>query len=169
MSERVHLVGLISDTHGLMRSEALKAIRGTELIIHCGDVGDPAVLSELRSLGPVRAIRGNNDKGAWASNLPARDEVEVGGHMIYVLHNLAELDFEPASAGFTVVVSGHSHKPIVEKRGKILYVNPGSAGPRRFSLPVTVAMLALQPDRCDARIIELTVSQASRGKSRTSA
>jgi putative phosphoesterase len=162
MSDSLHRVGLISDTHGLMRPEALATLRDSDLIIHCGDVGDSAVLEVLQTLAPVRAIRGNNDKGGWACSLPTCDLVEVGSHKIYVLHNLADLDLDPAEAGFTVVVSGHSHKPVIEKRGKILFVNPGSAGPRRFTLPVTVATLALRPSRCEAKIIELALSQQSR-------
>src|ERR1700674_4799705 len=114
----------------------------------------------LRTLAPVRAIRGNNDKGAWACDLPKSDVVELGSHAIYVLHNLAELDLDPAAAGFTVVVSGHSHKPAIEERGKILFVNPGSAGPRRFSLPVTLAILGLRSGRCTARIVELAVARS---------
>jgi uncharacterized protein len=158
----VHRIGLVSDTHGLIRPEALDALRNSDLIIHCGDVGDSAVLEALRTLAPVRAVRGNNDKGPWADALPAYDVVEVGSHAIYVLHNLAELDLDPAAAGFTLVVSGHSHKPVIEKRGKILFVNPGSAGPRRFTLPVTVAALALRSGRCEAKIVELALSQQSR-------
>jgi len=145
-----------------MRPEALDALRDSDLIIHCGDIGDSAVLEALRTLAPVRAVRGNNDKGAWASSLPACDVVEVGSHAIHVLHNLTELDVDPAAADFTVVVSGHSHKPVIERRGKILFVNPGSAGPRRFTLPVTVATLALRSSRCEAKIIELAISQQSR-------
>jgi putative phosphoesterase len=155
----LHLVGLISDTHGLIRPEALDALRESDLIIHCGDVGDPAVLDALRTLAPVRAICGNNDRGAWTSKLPACDVVEVGTHAIYVLHDLSELHLDPAAAGFTAVVSGHSHKPVIEQRGKVLFVNPGSAGPRRFTLPVAVATLALRPGRCEAKIIRLALSQ----------
>ena len=145
-----------------MRPEALDALRDSDLIIHCGDIGDSAVLEALRTLAPVRAIRGNNDKGAWACSLPTYDVVELGSHAIYVLHNLADLDLDPAAAGFTVVVAGHSHKPVIEKRGKILFVNPGSAGPRRFNLPVTVATVALRGSRCEPKIIELALSQQSR-------
>jgi putative phosphoesterase len=158
----IHRIGLVSDTHGLIRPEALDALRNSDLIIHCGDVGDSAVLEALRTLAPVRAVRGNNDRGAWASALPAYDVVEVGGHPIYVLHNLAEFDLDPAEAGFIAVVFGHSHKPVIEKRGKILFVNPGSAGPRRFTLPVTIATLALRSDRCEAKIVELALSQKTR-------
>lgn len=155
VSDRLYLVGLISDTHGLIRPEALDALRHSDLIVHCGDVGDPSVLEALRSLAPVRAIRGNNDSGAWASSLPASDVVELGAHTLYVLHDLAELDLDPAAAGITAVVSGHSHKPVIRKKGEILFVNPGSAGPRRFTLPVTVARLTLQSGNCTAEIIDL--------------
>jgi putative phosphoesterase len=150
-----YLLGLISDTHGLMRPEALDALKGSDLIIHAGDIGDPAVLKSLAIIAPVRAIRGNNDRGAWASSLPVTDVAELGPHSIYVLHDVAELDLDPATAGFTAVVSGHSHKPGVEKRGRVLFVNPGSAGPRRFRLPTTVAMMTLRVESCEARIIPL--------------
>jgi hypothetical protein len=152
---RRYRVGLISDTHGLIRSEALDALRGSEIIIHCGDIGDASVLDALRNIAPVRAIRGNNDKGAWARGIPSTDVVEVGGHAIYVLHILAELDLDPERAGFSAVVFGHSHKPSIEMKGKALFVNPGSAGPRRFTLPVTVATLTLRSARCEAKIVEL--------------
>jgi uncharacterized protein len=158
VSEPLYRVGLISDTHGLIRPEALAALRNSDLIIHCGDVGAPAVLNALRTLAPVRAIRGNNDKGAWACSLPTHDVVEVGSHTIYVLHNLAELDLDPGTAAFSVVVSGHSHKPAIEERGKVLFVNPGSAGPRRFTLPVTLATLTLRSGRCEAKIVKLVLA-----------
>jgi putative phosphoesterase len=152
------LIGLISDTHGLIRPEALEALRGSDLIIHCGDVGDPAVLEALRTLAPVRAIRGNNDRGSWTNGLPAQDLVEVGGHAIRVLHNLAELNPDTDAAGLTAVVFGHSHKPLIEKWGGVLFINPGSAGPRRFKLPVTVATLALRSGRrCKAKIVRLSI------------
>lgn len=162
----LHLVGVVSDTHGLIRPEALDALRDSELIVHCGDIGGPAVLEALGTIAPVRAIRGNNDK-AWASSLPTYDVIEVGTHAIYVLHNLSELDLDPDAAGFTAVVSGHSHKPVIEKRGKILFINPGSAGPRRFSLPVTVATLALRSGRCEAKIVKLALCQQSRKPGRS--
>ncbi len=133
----------------MIRPEALDALRDSELIIHCGDIGDVAVLEALRILSPVRAIRGNNDKDVWARSLPTHDVVEVGGHAIYVLHDLAQLALDPGAAGFTAVVFGHSHKPAIETRGKT------SAGPRRFTLPVTVATLALRSGRCEAKIVEL--------------
>jgi uncharacterized protein len=152
------LIGLISDTHGLIRPEALKALSDADLIIHCGDVGDPVVLEALRTLAPVRAIRGNNDRGPWAKRLPAQDLVEIGGRAIYVLHSLAELDRDIDAPGLTAVVFGHSHKPVIEKRDGILFINPGSAGPRRFKLPVTVATLALGSGRrCEAKIVRLDI------------
>jgi uncharacterized protein len=149
-------VGVISDTHGLMRPEALNRLRGSDVIVHCGDVGAPAVLDALRAIAPVRTVRGNNDKGSWASGLPIDDIVEVGTHSLYVIHDLAELSLEPFAAGFAAVLSGHSHRPLVDARQGVLFVNPGSAGPRRFSLPVAVALLILGPETCKARVIELT-------------
>jgi uncharacterized protein len=149
------LAGLIADTHGLMRPEALDALRKSDLIVHAGDIGNPAVLKALRNLAPVCAIRGNNDQGAWARDLPDRDTLKAGTHTIHVLHDLAELALDPAASGFSVVISGHSHKPAIKTLNHVLYINPGSAGPRRFTLPVTVAALALRPDRCEASIIRL--------------
>ena len=156
-----HIVGVISDTHGVMRPEALDRLRGSDLIVHCGDVGAPAVLDALRALAPVRAVRGNNDRGPWARELPTSDVIEVGSHVLYVIHDVGDLDLEPAAARFTAVLSGHSHRPLVEERGGVLFVNPGSAGPRRFSLPVAVAQLVLSSGRCDARIIELGAATAT--------
>jgi putative phosphoesterase len=146
-------IGVISDTHGLIRPEALHALRNSDLIIHCGDIGDPSVLKALRAIAPVRAIRGNNDHGAWASRLPEHDLVKIGDQSIYVLHNLAELDLEARDV--TAVLSGHSHKPVAERKGRVLFLNPGSAGPRRFKLPVTVATLALRSGHWAARIVQL--------------
>ena len=148
-------IGVISDTHGLVRPEALAQLRGSDLIVHCGDVGDPAVLETLRAIAPVRAVRGNNDRGPWAASLPVDDVVEVGPHALYVIHDLGELTLEPVAAGFAAVLSGHSHRPVVEERGGVLFVNPGSAGPRRFSLPIAVAELVLGPGRREARVIEI--------------
>jgi hypothetical protein len=148
-------VGVISDTHGLLRPEASEALRGSELIIHAGDVGGPEVLEALRRLAPVVAVRGNNDRGEWAEALPAYEATEVGGAFVYVLHDLKELDISPAAAGFRVVVSGHSHQPLAEERRGVLYLNPGSAGPRRFKLPVTVARLRLDAGDACAEIINL--------------
>jgi putative phosphoesterase len=149
-------VGVISDTHGLLRPEAVGALAGSELIIHAGDVGSPEVLEELRRIAPVVAVKGNNDRGAWAETLPVYEAIEVNKTFVYVLHDLKELDIAPA-AGFRVVVSGHSHKPLVEERRGVIYLNPGSAGPRRFKLPVTVARLKFHGTDASAEIINLTV------------
>lgn len=151
------VVGVISDTHGLLRPEAVGALAGSGLIIHAGDVGGTEVLEALGRLAPVVAVRGNNDRGAWAESLPEFEAIEVNKTFIYVLHDLKELDIAPAAAGFRVVVSGHSHKPLVEERRGVLYLNPGSAGPRRFKLPVTVARLKVNGDDASAEIIHLNV------------
>ena len=148
-------VGVISDTHGLVRPEALEALKGSGLIVHAGDVGGPGVLEELGRVAPVVAVRGNNDRGEWAGALAGYEAVEVNGAFVYVLHDLKELDIAPAAAGFRVVVSGHSHKPLAEERRGVLYLNPGSAGPRRFTLPVTVARLRLNAGDVSAEIINL--------------
>jgi putative phosphoesterase len=134
-------VGLISDTHGLLRDEALEALRGSELIIHAGDVGKLEILSALQQLAPVVAVRGNIDQGSWASELPVTTIVQASSTLIYVVHDIHELDLDPAAHGIHVVVSGHSHQPGRAERSGIVYINPGSAGPRRFQLPVTVARL----------------------------
>jgi len=134
-------IGLISDTHGLLRPEALAALMGCDLIIHAGDVGAIDIIEQLCAIAPVIAVRGNVDKGAWASQLPVTTVVEVRSALIYILHDVHQLDLDPAVAGFNMVVSGHSHKPGRTERSGVLYVNPGSAGPRRFHLPVTVARL----------------------------
>jgi uncharacterized protein len=152
----VYLVGLISDTHGLLRPEALHALRGSNLIVHAGDVGDPEILEALGAIAPVIAIRGNVDTGAWASALPTTAVAEAGAALIYVLHDLNTLDLDPAAAGFQVVVSGHSHQPASAERAGVLYVNPGSAGPRRFALPVTVAQLDLSATPWKVEVIDLS-------------
>lgn len=135
------LVGLISDTHGLLRDEAMAALSGCDLILHAGDVGASEILERLRTLTPVVAVRGNLDNGPWASALPLTAVVTAGPACIYVLHDIKDLDLDPAAAGFHVVVSGHSHKFSRSERSGVLYINPGSAGPRRFRLPITVARL----------------------------
>jgi len=141
MIPRIASVGLISDTHGLLRQAALDALRGSDLIIHAGDIGNSEILASLRQIAPVSAVRGNVDKGPWALHLPTTTIVEAGAAAMYVLHDIQDLDLDPAVAGFQIVVSGHSHKPGSTERSGVLYINPGSAGPRRFHLPVTIARL----------------------------
>jgi putative phosphoesterase len=136
-------VGLISDTHGLLRPEALAALQGSRYIVHAGDIGEAAVLEQLSRIAPVTAVRGNNDTGPWAKQLPETAVLEVGKTRIYVLHDIAQLDLDPAAEGFHVVVAGHSHRPKEQRRGGVLYVNPGSAGPRRFKLPIALGRLKL--------------------------
>ena len=150
------LVGLISDTHGLLRDEALQALRGSDLIIHAGDVGKPEIIDALRAVAPVVAVRGNIDHGDWARALPATAVAEAGPAIIYVLHDLQQLDLDPAAAGFHVVVSGHSHKPDRTERSGVIYLNPGSAGPRRFRLPVTIARFDLGRTPWKVDFVELT-------------
>lgn len=151
------LVGVISDTHGLLRPEALDALRGVEAIVHAGDVGDAGILDALRAIAPVTAVRGNVDRGGAVRELPADAVLDAGGVSVYVLHDLAELDLDPREAGFGVVVSGHTHKPMVRVDDGVLYLNPGSAGPKRFQLPVSVAMLTIDSGAPRARIVELSV------------
>jgi putative phosphoesterase len=153
-------VGLISDTHGLLRPEALAFLRGSDFIVHAGDIGDAEVIQALRALAPVTVVRGNNDNSAWAEGIAATEVLQVGDVFIYVLHDLAELDLDPMAAGFQVVVSGHSHHPLVERRDGVLYVNPGSAGPRRFKLPIAVAELQIVGPSVDARIVQLDLAKA---------
>jgi len=150
-------IGLISDTHGLLRKEALEALRGSELIIHAGDVGKPEILVELRKIAPVVAVRGNVDKEPWAQALPETAVAEAGAVLIYVLHDVNALDLNPAASGFRIVVSGHSHKPGKTERDGVLYVNPGSAGPRRFQLPVLVARLNLEEEPLKVEFVHLEV------------
>jgi putative phosphoesterase len=148
-------IGLISDTHGLLRPEALQALAGVEHIIHAGDIGAAEVIETLRNIAPVDAVRGYNDKGAWAKEFPPWLALEFGGLGIYVLHDVNELDVDPAAAGFRVVIAGHSHKPLVVERDGVLFVNPGSAGPRRFSLPVTMGYLTVGNGSASAEIRSL--------------
>lgn len=150
-------VGLISDTHGLLRPQALAALRGSDYIIHAGDIGKREILDELASIAPVTAVRGNNDEDDWAAPLPETATLKIGSVSIYVLHDRKELDIDPRVAGFDVVIAGHSHKPVIEEREGVLYVNPGSAGPRRFRLPITVGELVLDRGKVTARIIELQI------------
>ena len=160
MGRNVAVIGLISDTHGLVRPEALRALGGSDLIVHAGDVGKPEILHALKLLAPVVAVRGNIDRGGWASALPLTATVSAGLAAVYVLHDLQQLDLDPAAAGFQVVVSGHSHKPSRTERGGVLYLNPGSAGPRRFQLPVTVARLDLRQSPWKVEFIDLRTAMA---------
>ena len=148
-------VGLISDTHGLLRPEAVAFLAGSDHIVHAGDVGDPAILDALAAIAPVTAIRGNVDIDAWASQLPETTRVTIGGVTIYVLHDLATLDMQPQARGIRVVLYGHSHKPSVTERDGVLFVNPGSAGPRRFRLPIAAAELLIDGGSVTARLREL--------------
>jgi uncharacterized protein len=155
MAAGVHTLGVISDTHGLVRPEALTALAGVERIVHAGDIGDQAVLDALARVAPVTAVRGNNDRGRWASDIPETEVVEVGGVSLYLLHDLHELDLEPRAAGFAAVISGHSHQPRVEEKDGVLYLNPGSAGPRRFKLPISLATLTIAEGRVKAQLVTL--------------
>jgi uncharacterized protein len=150
-------IGLISDTHGLLRPQALEALRGSELILHAGDVGKPEILTTLRELAPVVAVRGNVDTSEWARTLPETAVAEAGKILLYVLHDVNALDLNPAAAGFHIVVSGHSHQPEKFERDGVLYINPGSAGPRRFQLPVSIARLDLRKKPFDVEFVELRV------------
>ncbi|WP_150046546.1 MULTISPECIES: metallophosphoesterase family protein [Methylomonas] len=151
-------IGIISDTHGLLRPEALAALQGCERILHAGDIGKPEVLQQLGELAPVTAVRGNNDKGCWAKELPLSINLTVGQVGIYLIHDLAELTIDPASTGINIVVSGHSHKPAIIERSGVSYLNPGSAGPRRFKLPATVAELTINANSLDMRIVKLAMN-----------
>lgn len=153
-------IGLISDTHGLLRPEAVDALRGSEFIVHAGDIGDAAIIERLSGIAPVTAVRGNNDNGPWASAFKEIGILEVDDTIIYVIHDLAQLDVDPAAAGFHAVVSGHSHRPAIHERNGVTYVNPGSAGPRRFSLPVSVGNLIVQGERVRATLVTLDVQRA---------
>lgn len=150
-------VGLISDTHGLLRPEALAFLEGSDHIVHGGDICDAGVLEALSGIAPVTAVRGNNDHGSWASRLRETELFQVGAVSVYAIHDLAHLHIEPGAAGVQVVVSGHSHKPSVGRRGGILYVNPGSAGPRRFKLPVSIGELTVTGSSVSARTVELVL------------
>jgi putative phosphoesterase len=158
MAKAALTIGVISDTHGLLRPEALAALAGADIIIHAGDVGSGNILDPLRGIAPVFAVRGNIDHGTPAASLPATAHVEANGLMIHVLHNIADLDFDPAAAGFAAVVFGHSHRPSVETRDGVLYLNPGSAGPRRFTLPVSVARLRLSGGTLEPEIVMLQMT-----------
>jgi putative phosphoesterase len=154
--DRDIIVGVISDTHGLMRPTALAALRGVDLVIHAGDVGRPEVLDALRSLAPTFAVRGNVDTAAWAACLPASETVQVGDNRFFVLHDVAQLDCNPVAAGLAAVIFGHSHQPFAETREGVLFLNPGSAGPRRFKLPISLARVRVRQKVLRAEFVTLT-------------
>jgi uncharacterized protein len=152
---RARTVGVISDTHGLLRPEAVATLRGVDAIVHAGDIGTSDVLDSLGELAPVTAVRGNNDRGGWAEKLPSTEVLEIGGVLLYVLHDVTELGLDPRAAGLSAVISGHSHQPRQEERDGVLFFNPGSAGPRRFKLPVAVGRLTIEGGRVRGRILEI--------------
>jgi putative phosphoesterase len=157
MPQKLTVFGIISDTHGLLRPEALRALRGSDRILHAGDVGAPEILEALAQIAPVTAIRGNVDTAPWARTLPATEVVNAGGVSIFMLHNLAQLDLKPEAAGFDVVIYGHTHHPKMEERNGVLYFNPGSAGPRRFNLPVSLGKLMIEEGKVRAKLVSLEV------------
>ena len=150
-------IGVISDTHGLLRPAAVEALKDSDLILHAGDIGCAEVLAGLREIAPVIAVRGNIDLGAWADTLPEREIIKTEAISIYMLHDVKELDADPAESGCRVIISGHSHKPAVEERGGVFIINPGSAGPRRFRLPISVVRLNVRGAELEAKVIELAV------------
>jgi putative phosphoesterase len=150
-----HLVGLIADTHGMIRTTALQALAGCSLIVHAGDVGRAAVLQALRRIAPVFAVRGNSDLGYWGAKLPKTQVVSIGEALVYVLHDVTELRLDPAASGFAAVVSGHTHRPAVVERDGVLFVNPGSAGPGRHGVPPSVALLRVKDGDASASVVSL--------------
>jgi hypothetical protein len=156
-SAKSTIIGVISDTHGLLRPEAVEAVRGSDRILHAGDVGAPEILKALAKIAPVTAICGNVDTAPWARALLPTEAVDIGGVSIFILHDLGQLDLDPKAAGFRVVVYGHSHKPKIEEKNGVLYFNPGSAGPRRFNLPVSVGKLIVDEGKVRAEFVELKV------------
>jgi hypothetical protein len=151
------IVGVISDTHGRLRKEAVDALLGVDRILHAGDVGDPSILEELAKIAPVTAVRGNVDIEEWAQGIPETELIEIAGVSVYMLHDLGQLDLKPEAAGIQVVVYGHSHRPKIEMKKDVLYFNPGSAGPRRFELPVSVGKLHIGDGRIRGELVELTI------------
>lgn len=152
------IIGVISDTHGLLRPEAIEALRGSDHIIHAGDIGKPEILDQLKTIAPVTAVRGNVDGASWAKRIPLTDVVEVSGVSIYVLHILDQLDLKPEAAGFSAVIYGHSHLPNQEMKNGVLYFNPGSAGPKRFKLPITIGKLFLENSKLRGEIVRILKS-----------
>ncbi len=161
MSRDIHRIGIISDTHGLLRKEALQALASSDLLIHAGDIGNEQILPSLEKLAPVVAVKGNVDLDGWASTLPATAAVELEGIKLFVLHSAGDLDLDPATAGFDLVISGHSHKPGYATRSGVAYLNPGSAGPRRFRLPITLARLDLSEGKWNCSLIDLETGEVS--------
>ena len=154
-----HLVGVISDTHGLIRPEAVKALEGVDMIIHAGDVGKPEILDLLGAIAPTVAVRGNMDRGDWAQELPETEVVEIGEVSIYVLHDICRLALDPFAAGFSAVIYGHSHRPFAGEQNGVLFLNPGSAGPRRFRLPVCLSIVQIEGNCLNARFVGLKASE----------
>ncbi len=155
------LVGVISDTHGLLRPEVFSAFKKAELILHGGDIGSQTILDGLRTIAPVIAVRGNNEVGEWAEGIPETKDAKVGRRRIYLIHNLKEIPIDPKRQGFHIVISGHSHRPVIEERDGVMFINPGSAGPRRFKLPVTDARLNMSGANVSANLVDLTRMKTS--------
>jgi len=149
------IIGAISDTHGLLRPKAVRALEGSDIIVHAGDIGNPEVLRELKMIAPLFAVRGNTDNGPWIKDIPSTDTAEFCGFLFHILHDLARLDLDPQAAGIHLIISGHSHIPAITKKNGVLYLNPGSAGPRRFSLPVTLARITIQGKELSPEIVSL--------------
>jgi len=154
-------LGIISDTHGLLRPQAVEFLQGCDRIVHAGDIGNAEILARLSTIAPVTAIRGNNDNGAWAESIPETEFFEFSGIYVYAIHDFSQLDIQPSAAGVQVVVSGHSHRPLIERRDGILFVNPGSAGPRRFKLPISVADVSIEGSAISPRIVELDIDRGA--------
>ncbi|MFN0306069.1 MAG: metallophosphoesterase family protein [Burkholderiales bacterium] len=154
-------IGLISDTHGLLRPAAVSYLHGSDFIVHAGDIGDPEIIRQLAAIAPVTAVRGNNDRGMWAEKIPEDNVLDIGSTVLYVLHDLAQLSIDPAAAGFRIVVAGHSHRPSQETRNGVLYLNPGSAGPRRFRLPISVGSVHVTRDAVLPELVELPDGRGS--------
>jgi len=154
-------LGLISDTHGLLREEALHLLAGVDHIVHAGDIGDPSILERLAALAPVTAIRGNNDDAPWAEGLSETVTITLGGVLMHVVHSVNDLELDPSAKGVRVVISGHSHKPAIDQRGDVLFINPGSAGKRRFSLPLSVGRLVIEGSHLHPSILPITVPASS--------
>lgn len=151
-------IGLISDTHSLLRPEAIAALRGSDYLVHAGDICDAEIIAALAEIAPLTVVRGNNDRGPWAQEIPESAVLQVDGIAIYVIHDLATLRLDPVAAGMQVVVSGHSHKPAITRRDGVLFVNPGSAGPRRFRLPISIGRLRINDGKVEAELIELAIT-----------